>query len=136
MTTHALGTVEHRAAAGTSVAVVLPSGHKTITGADGGPIYAGEDLVAGQRVMWASWLTGNAVVSVDTERELPQVNADLAAANAKLDGDRLDNILHKLLADHPMWIDDGNNPLTGNPTRDVLIDDFVESAVRAIQAPA
>ena len=82
--TYSIGTVKHAVAVGADATVVLPSGHEMTADGQGQPVYAGEDLQAGQPVAWATWLVGCAIVGADTMRELPQVNADLADANTKL----------------------------------------------------
>ena len=127
--TAAFGTVKTNAETGAHVTVVRPSGHELTTGADDAPIYAAEDLTAGQRVIWATWLVGNWVTGENTDRELPDVNARLRDAEKKLDGDRLERILDQLLIERPIGI-----LVDRQPGSAVMVADFIEHAVRAIQA--
>ena len=62
----AIGWIRHSALSGQSVVVITRSGEPLDLGPEQPPLYAGEDLTAGQAVEYASWLSGRAVVGVTT----------------------------------------------------------------------
>jgi len=62
----AIGYVNHSALSGQSVTVITRTGEVLDLGPELPPLYAGEDLTAGQPVEYASWLSGRAVVGVTT----------------------------------------------------------------------